>query len=189
MASSSSSGSATPSDDKLKTAHNALENAGKLAKAFWPYPDGTHGTSKGAQAYYAALAKGILAIDPDWAIPEQSNDAVLIEMHTRLVWLYSQWKAQEAVTFYKAFVTSLYQYDLGINNDQSSTKKKEQKAFENTAITATNDNAAWVYITKEHEPRHEIMDQAVTVTTMMLGVGKDQEKISRKLWEEREAKG
>jgi len=187
MASSSSSTSTTPSDAKLKTAHDALENAGKLAKAFWPYPDGTHGTPKGTQTYYAALAKGIYAIDSSgWNIPEQATDVVLIEMHTRLVWLYSQWKAQEAVNFYKAFVTSLYQYDFGINKD--STKKKEQTAFEQGAITATNDNDAWIYITKEGEPRHAIMEEAVTVTSMMIGVDKFRENMSTKLWEEREVK-
>jgi hypothetical protein len=96
-------------------------------------------------------------------------------------------EAQEAVTFYTAFVTSLYQYDFGLNKD--SDKKKEQKDFENDAIKATNDNAAWEYITRELGPRNAIMEQAVTVTTMMIGVGKSQEAASRKLWQGREAKG
>jgi hypothetical protein len=181
--------SSKPSDEKLKTAYNALESAGKLAKEFWPYPDGTHGTSKGARAYYIVLTKGILAIDSEWAIPELLIDATLIEMHTRLVWVYSQWNPQVAVIFYKAFVTSLYQYDAGINKEQTPTARVEQTEFENTAIEATNDNAAWVYITKEPEPRHELMETAVTVTTMLLGVKEDQEKRSTKLWEERETQG
>jgi hypothetical protein len=187
MASSGSIQPTAPSQENLAIAQTALKNAGDLAQAFWRYPVGSHDDRKAIKNYWLTLSKGLTALDPEWSIPEVANDDALIEMHTRLAWIYSQWEAQEAVIFYTALVASLYQYDFGLNKD--SDKKKEQKDFENDAIKATNDNVAWEYITRELGPRNAIMEQAVTVTTMMIGVGKSQEAASRKLWQGREAKG
>jgi hypothetical protein len=182
--------SSTPSDEKLTTAKNALETAKELAKIYWRYGSNTR-TSKGAWAYYRVLAKGIAVMDSEWKAPDVVDYAALIEVHTRLAWVYSQWNAQEAVTYYEAFVTSLYQYDVHVGKElPDKIQEVQRRNFEEAAIKATNNNDAWKYITREPNPRSKIMEIALTVTTMMIGhdtVDSEYYKDrSTRLWEQRE---
>ena len=63
--------------------------------------------------------------------------------------------------------------------------------FEQVAIQATDENDAWKFITEDAQARNIICEQAITVTTMMIGVPKDglQEDGARKLWGQRELWG
>ena len=188
---------AEPIPKQVAQALKGIKAAAVYATSIWSYPNGEWRVKSTRGKYYNTLGKAIHELDPEYSAYDSISDHTLIEMHTRLLWLYSQFEPAEAATLYKAFVTRLYQLDYGLTAEKAVDGLRGKEAgqlrdeFEQVAIQATDENDAWKFITEDAQARNIICEQAITVTTMMIGVPKDglQEDGARKLWGQRELWG
>ena len=178
-------------ENGLAKARTGLHTAENWAKRVWTYP--SEGNKSFAK-YIAVLGKCLEVIDPTNRNEyNMDNDRDFLQLHTGLIWMYSQWEAEEAAILYKTFVDIVYQYYYqiitakGANPETDAILNEKKRKLMVDVVDATDSNKAWRYITEESSPRFEIMELAVTVTTMFLEHGESAESRARKLWESRQA--
>jgi hypothetical protein len=139
----------------------AVAKALEEAQGFWTE---TGHLNRAKMRYMRALGK---------ALEDMSTE---FELHTLMVFAYSQHNGEIAVSHYTAFNQTLYNFWCHLDPN-------EQNQFGRRASKATNDNPGINLITRTQPHRHSLLETAVTVTTQFYGYNDPASDRSRAFWE------
>jgi hypothetical protein len=155
--------------------NTAVTKALQEAQGFWT--ENGH-LDRAKMKYMRALGKALEAMGTEFAGEAEDNqeEQWLIELHTLMIFAYSQHNGETAVSHYTAFNHALYNFWYHLDS-------KQQKQFGQRASKATNDNPGINLITRTQPHRHSLLETAVTVTTQFYGYNDPASDRSRAFWE------
>jgi hypothetical protein len=153
----------------------AVAKALEEAQGFWTE---TGHLNRAKMRYMRALGKALEDMSTEFAgeAEDDQEEQWLIELHTLMVFAYSQHNGEIAVSHYTAFNQTLYNFWCHLDPN-------EQNQFGRRASKATNDNPGINLITRTQPHRHSLLETAVTVTTQFYGYNDPASDRSRAFWE------
>lgn len=154
---------------------NTVARVLEKAKAFWQ-PDPS---PKAWAPYLKTLHRALDALDlgqNEGSNLDQDQKEELIQLHTHMIFAYSQHNAAAAAAHYNTFVEKLlYTHWANVATDKSD--------FRNRACRATDENPGIGAITHEQPHRHGILTSALTVTSEFFGNSSAEYRKAQKKYE------